>query len=233
MKEKRIMKTLATAAALTLVLCSGCRQIIYTESPRAGHYYLNPRANFPSVGRVVLLELDNLSARQDLSESLTQTLADELSKRHLFSVQKVMRSEPIWQTMNLDAVKSHSLEDLAAIRQTFGADAVLYGTIQRYVSFPHLQTGLTLKLIDLRSGQLLWAFEDVWDSTDKAVERRMQSFFKEQMRSGYEPMDWQILVTSPRAFERFVAWEVARTLPDLPHNAPVQTIEYRRRYLTP
>ena len=109
MKQMQMMKMLTMTAALALVVCSGCRQIIYTESSRAGHYYLNPRANFPSVGRVVLLELDNLSARQDLSESLTQTLADELSKRHLFSVQKVMRSEPIWQTMNLDAVKSHAL----------------------------------------------------------------------------------------------------------------------------
>lgn len=233
MKQKQIIKKLTMTAALALVLCSGCRQIIYTESSRAGHYYLNPRANFPSVGRVVLLELDNLSTRQDLSESLTMTLADELSKRHLFTVQKVMRAEPIWQTMNLDAVKSHSFEDLAAVRQTFGGDAVLYGTIQRHVSFPHLQTGLTLKLIDLRSGQLLWAFEDVWDSSDKAVERRMQRFFNEQMRTGYEPMNWQILVTSPRAFERFVAWEVAQTLPDLPQNAPVQTIEHRRRYLAP
>jgi hypothetical protein len=50
---------------------------------------------FRTVGRVVLLELDNLSTRQELSEMLTQALADELVKRHLFSVQKVMRSDAV------------------------------------------------------------------------------------------------------------------------------------------
>ena len=73
---------------------------------------------------------------------------------------------------------------------------------------------LTLKLVDTRSGQLLWAFEDVWDSGDKTVERRMQNYFKNQMRTGYEPINWQILVTSPLAFNGFVAWEVAKTLPN-------------------
>lgn len=207
--------------------------MIYYEPVQAGHYYINPRANFPTVGRVVLLELDNLSVRQELSETLTQALADELGKRHLFSIQRIGRSDSVWQTLNLDNIKSHTFDDLAAVRQAFGADAILFGIIQRYMSFPNLQTSLNLKLYDTRNGHLLWAFEDVWDSDDKAVERRMQRFFKEQMRSGYEPMDWQILVTSPRAFERFVAWEVAQTLPELPKNIPPGTVETQRKHPTP
>jgi hypothetical protein len=198
------------------------------QPPRTGHYYINPRANFPTVGRVVLLELDNLSARQEISEILTQVLADELGKRHLFSIQKVMRSDHVWQSLNLDNMKAHTLDDLAAARQTLGTDAVIFGSIQRYMPFPNLQMSLNLKLIDTRSGQLLWAFEDVWDSSDKAVEQRMQVYFSEQMRTGYEPMDWKILITSPRAFERFVAFEVAQTLPNLPHSIPSRTVEYRR-----
>lgn len=232
-KERLEMKFLMTAA-MTLTLCSGCRQIIYSEPAiRTGHYYVNPRANFPAVGRVVLLEMDNLTTRPEMSDVLTQALADELGKRHLFSVQKVMRTDALWHTLNLDNMKSHTLDDLVTVRQAFGADAVMFGTIARYMPFPHLQASLNLKLIDTRSGHLLWAFEDVWDSGDKAVQRRMQRFFKEQMRTGYEPMDWQILITSPKAFERFVAWEVAQTLPELPKNIPTRTVEYRRRYLAP
>jgi hypothetical protein len=105
----------------------------------------------------------------------------------------------------------------------------MFGTIQQYMPFPHLRASLSLRLVDLRSGFVLWAFEDVWDSNDKTVERRMQRFFKEQMRSGYEPINWQILVTSPRAFERFVAWEVAQTLPELQKDMPLRTVEYRRQ----
>ncbi len=222
------MRVWITAAAMAIALCSGCQKMLAPQPPRTGHYYINPRANFPTVGRVVLLELDNLSARQEISEILTQVLADELGKRHLFSIQKVMRSDHVWQSLNLDNMKAHTLDDLAAARQTLGTDAVIFGSIQRYMPFPNLQMSLNLKLIDTRSGQLLWAFEDVWDSSDKAVEQRMQVYFSEQMRTGYEPMDWKILITSPRAFERFVAFEVAQTLPNLPHSIPSRTVEYRR-----
>ena len=196
-------------------------------------YYVNPQANFPTVGRVALLELDNQTTRAELSETFTQTLADGLGKRHLFSIQKVMQSDPAWQTHRLGNMQSHSLSDLASARQALGVDAVMFGTLHRYMSFPHLQIGLTLRMVDTRSGQLLWAFEDVWDSSDKAVERRMQKYFREHLRTGYEPMNWQILITSPRAFEQFAAYEIAQTLPELPKNVIPRTVEYRRRYLAP
>jgi TolB-like protein len=208
------MKTLLTLALTAALFASGCRSIIINEPPRTNHYYVNPRANMATVGRVALLELDNLSSHQELAGTFTQTLADELGKRSLFSLRKVMRSDAIWQSLKLDNMQAHTLDDLAAARQALSADAVLFGTIQRYMSFPHLQMSLTLKLVDTRSGQLLWAFEDVWDSGDKTVERRMQNYFKNQMRTGYEPINWQILVTSPLAFNGFVAWEVAKTLPN-------------------
>ncbi|HDS84252.1 MAG TPA: hypothetical protein ENN97_03565 [Phycisphaerales bacterium] len=227
------MKRWIFIAAFAAVCCAGCREIIYPAPSRTDHFYVNPQADFTAVGRVALLELDNQTPRTDVSETFTQSLADALGKRHLFSVQKVMRSDPVWQTHRLGNMHSHTLDDLAAARQALNVDAVLFGEIRRYMSFPNLQIGLNLKMVDTRTGRLLWAFEDVWDSSDKAVERRMQTYFREQMRTGYEPMDWQILVTSPRAFESFVAYEVSETLPELPKNSVPRTVEYRRRYLAP
>ena len=68
-------------------------------------------------------------------------------------------------------------------------------------------------MIDLQEGKIIWALEEVWDSTDKATEQRMQKFFENQMRSGYQPMNWQVLETSPRYFNKFVAYEITQTLP--------------------
>ena len=31
------------------------------------------------------------------------------------------------------------------------------------------------------------------------------------MRSSYGPMDWELLITSPRAFNKFVVYEIAET----------------------
>ncbi|NLK41248.1 MAG: hypothetical protein GX298_04245, partial [Planctomycetes bacterium] len=226
------MKWQLWMAAFGMVLASGCQKLVFVQLPRTDHYYVNPQVDFTTIGRIALLELDNQTAQPDLSETFTQVLADALGKRHLFSVQKVMRTDPLWQTQQLDNISSYSLDDLAAARGTLKVDAILFGQIRHYMSFPHLQIAINLKMVDTRSGKLIWAFEDVWDSNDKQVQGRMEKYFKEQMRTGYEPMNWQILITSPRAFANFVAYEIAETLPELPKNPVPRTVEYRRQYIT-
>jgi hypothetical protein len=79
---------------------------------------------------------------------------------------------------------------------------------------PRMQMGLSLRLLDLKRGQLAWAVDHVWDTTDKAVEKRIERYFNDQIRSGYEPMDSRLIMISPKAFEKFIAYEVAETLPD-------------------
>ena len=54
---------------------------------------------------------------------------------------------------------------------------------------------------------------------NKIFERHEERYFKEQIRSGYEPMDWRIAMISPKVFEKFIAHELAETLPDPVHAA--------------
>lgn len=191
---------------------SGCRIIQPVEMP-SGHYYLSPSANFPQIGKVVLLELENHSTHQEQSLVFSQALADNLGKKHLFSVRMVGREDPVWQMLDLDSINQYSNQQLADIRNTLGTDALLFGSINRYSSYPYFLMGVHLKMIDLQKGKIIWALEEVWDSTDKATEQRMKQFFENQMRTGYQPMNWQVLETSPRYFNKFVAYEITLTLP--------------------
>lgn len=192
---------------------SGCRIIRPVESP-SGHYYLNTSAHFSQIGKVVLLELDNRSTHQEQTLAFSQALADGLGKKHLFSVRLIGREDPAWQMLDLDSVPKHTNQQLAAIREALGTDALIFGSINRYSSYPFFLIGVHLKMVDLQEGTILWALEEVWDSTDKATEQRMIQFFENQMRSGYQPMSWQVLETSPRHFNKFVAYEITRTLPE-------------------
>ena len=193
---------------------AGCRSAGPVAQSPQGHFFLNQSADFTTVGKIAVLELDNRTTRADLSEVLTEGLADNLGKKHLFSVQSVFRGEPAWQSLDLEQIGDNSLQELARLRQGLEVDAVVLGTITRYRTYPHLMLGLHLKMVDIRDGQLLWAIEDVWDSTDKNTELRMKDFFEKQMRTGYEPMDWQLLIASPKAFNKFVLFEVTQTLPN-------------------
>ena len=90
---------------------------------------------------------------------------------------------------------------------------MLLGTVTTYRPYPHMRLGLKLKLVDLRTGKLVWAIEQVWDAAEASMEGRLKRFFAKHMRRDWEPLGWQLALTSPRAFERFVAWETSQTLP--------------------
>jgi len=201
---------------LTAVAClaTGCRIVQPMEMP-AGHYYLNQNANFSKIGKVVLLELENITPRQEQSEAFTQALADGIGKKHLFSVRTVFHDDQAWQMLDLDSIHSYTHQQLGDIREKLGADAVIFGTINRCSSYPYFLIGINLKMVDLRYGKLLWAIEEVWDGTDLATEQRMKHYFETQMSTGYQPMNWQVLETSPRYFNKFVVYEITRTLPQI------------------
>ena len=198
-----------------VLLCTGCKVVQPKAQTPYGHYYLDSRGNFSSVDRVALLELGNQSSRVELSDQLTKMMADGLEKKHLFSIRTVDHADPLWSRLNLDEMSARSEEDLALIEQELNVDAVIFGTIKRYRSYPHLLMALHLEMVDVRRGRLLWAMEEVWDSTDRQVELRMKEYYDKEVRQGYQPLDWKIMVTSPRAFNKFVVYEVGQTLPHL------------------
>jgi hypothetical protein len=195
-------------------LTAGCSLPTSVVHP-SGYFYLDKTADFSSVGKIAVLELgnDNVSG-PELGKILTQTLADNLGKKHLFSIRTIYQTDVEWKGLNLDKAQTFSTRDMVEIRKQLNVDAILVGTVTRYHSYPQLLTALRLKLLDLRDGRLLWAIEDVWDSTDKNIEIRVKRFFDSQMRTGYQPMNWQFVINSPMAFHKFVMYEVVSTLPD-------------------
>ena len=207
------LKILLFAAILVMIPMAGCGSIAWPVAEETGHYYTTGQNDLTAVGKLVIFELDDHSNRPDLAPTVTETVAQALGKKHLFGISTLHRSQPQWRSLDLDDTCSYQLEDLANIRKQLKADAALFGSITHYRPYPHLLMGLHLKMVDLRDGRLLWAVEQVWDSTDNRVERRMKKYFDQQMRTGYQPMDWQLLITSPRAFNKFIAYEVAATLP--------------------
>jgi len=198
-----------------VLLWAGCNVVQPKAQTPYGHYYLDGHGNFSSVDRVVLLELENQSTRLELAGQLTQAMADGLGKKHIFSIRTISHTDPLWSRLNLDELAACSDEKLELIGQELNVDAVVFGTIKRYRSYPHLLMALHLKMMDVRQGRLLWAMEQVWDSTDKQVELRMKEYFNKEIRTGYQPLDWKIMVTSPRAFNKFVVYEIGQTLPHL------------------
>ena len=212
------------ALLLPLVLISGCHYRTISV-PKADCYYLNPTKDVRAVGRVAIVELGNNSSYPQISVDVTEGLFTALQKKQLFGLTIVHQDDPAWRSLQLDldsgpptqnntfgVPSTYTLEQLSAIHETLKCDAVLIGTVTEYHPYPRMAVGLRMKLVDLRDGQMLWALEQVWDSADKTIERRIEKYFQSQMRSGFAPLRERLVVVSPLKFIKFVAYEVAETL---------------------
>jgi len=191
---------LHTAILLALGLVSGCHVIYKPTSHEPDYYYLNPQKNLPTVGKVVLIEIDNDSTYPYISADVTEALFQALQKKQVFSVETISQSNPQWRSLQINTRAPYSLEQLGTMRKTLNCNAILTGAVTAYQPYPHMSIGLRLKLIDLSDGQLLWAFEQIWDT------------FQEQIRSEITPLHEQLVVVSSLKFVKFVAYEVAKTM---------------------
>lgn len=200
--------------ALGLVLACGLHLGCVPEAPApAIASHVGPRQSLLRLHRVVLVALQSDENDSAIGDEMTQALFQAVQERKLFHLRVVHRTDPEYRDLPLRARRPCTLEELAAMRKALDCNAVLLGSIQRFEPYPRMKMGLYLRLMDLRRGRLVWAVDHTWDTADRSTELRMKKFFTQRMRSGYDPVRWRLGMLSPKAFGKFVAHEVAGTLP--------------------
>lgn len=209
--RRTLSARLLSLAALLLGLVGGCES--YSENNEmANAYYLNPHKDLRKLGRVALAELDNSSAYPEIAGDVTEALFVALQKKQLFGLTNIDQDDPGWRTLQENLDSFEALRQLLVMRETLKCSGLLVGSITQYAPYPHLVIGVRVKLLDLTDGQLVWGLEQVWDSADQSVQRRIGAYFKDQVRSGYAPLREELVVISSLEFARFVAYEMAQTL---------------------
>lgn len=199
---------LAILAAGLLCGCASRRD----KDAMAGSYFLDRNEDLGTLGRVALVEMDNISSFPQISAEITEALHLEIQKQQVFGLVVVHQDDPAWRSLqeNLDSLQA--MKQLVALRETLRSNGLLVGTITQYQPYPHMVIGLRLKLLDLTDGQLIWGVEQVWDSTDKTIQKRIQRYYKQQARSGNATLSQELTIVSSLNFCKFVAYEVASTL---------------------
>ena len=197
---------------LSAVLLSGCHTRSIPSVPAANYYYRNPDKYLSNIGRTAIVELDNDSSYPQISSDITGSLYQALQKRQVFGLTLIRQDDPAWRSLQIQHDSGHTLEQLLAIRDALKCDGLLLGTVTEYRPYPHMTVGLRLKLLDLRDGRLVWALEQVWDSSDKAMEKRTKDYFKSEKREGFAPLNEKLAAVSPIEFIKFVSYEIAGTL---------------------
>ena len=203
------MNKLKTLFILLPVCLAGCG--ISTTDNTTANYYLNPNKSLDIIGRTALVELANDSDFPYISADITEAIFQELQKKHIFGLTVVRKSDSEWQNLRL-GMNKYTLEQLFSIRKTLKCDAVLKGTVTGFKPFPHMAIGIRIELIDLNDGQLLWAIEQIWDTTDKTTKQRIEKYYKHYLLPGSEILQGKLGTVSSLKFIKFVAYETSETL---------------------
>lgn len=198
---------LAGLAAATAV--TGCTK---PQTPaEAIGYYLRPDGT-QNINRVVFVEFARDNENPRIADEATNAMLQAIQNKKLFHIEVIKRTNPACQDLNLNKSQAYTLEELAAMSKTLKCDAILLGRVDRFQPYPRMMIGLYMQLLDLKQGNLVWAVDHVWDTTDKQTEERIKKYFGEVIKDRYEPIDWELAIMSPRAFLKYVAYEAAATL---------------------
>lgn len=193
------------------VVVSGCASRA-PKDPLAQYYYLNPGTDVRRVGPTVLLQLNNHSDFSRVSADATDALFQALQQKGLLGMSQIRTDDSQWQTLELDKFGHHTLEQISAVQSTLNCNSVLHGSVTKFTPYPHLAVGLRLKLIDLQSGVVHWAFEYIWDTADEAVQDRLEEFYTQRNILGLASSRDRLGAVSSIKLLKFVAYETSQTL---------------------
>ena len=216
-----VMITLAGCLTAGLL---GCQP---TQPPPIGYYASEPYEFLP-IKTVTFIGLDADEKLKLQISDMTVALFQAIQARKLFKFDLIPVDDDLCKDLDLENRGALTIEQLGLMRQVLGTDAVLFGRIENYQPFPRMQLGLTLRLLDLKNGKLLWGVDHTWNTADQRLEYRIQSYYYDELRSGYGPVEWRLALVSPKAFFRFVAFETAETLPTKEMTEEAKTDQQRK-----
>lgn len=168
------------------------------------------------VRRVAVLPLAPAnSGLESGQEALAGVVLDELGKGGRFELAPVTpRQLASWTgRSSWNTIEILPRELLRAARDTLGCDALLFAELTQFHAYPPLTVGWKFKLADTRSGQILWAADEVFDARQPSVETGARSYQKGVSALSGGLADSRFILLCPQSFARYSLQTVFATLP--------------------
>lgn len=167
--------------------------------------------------RVAVLPLACEELRADLPggcEALNPVLLAELAKLKKFEVVAVNRENLRSRTGRASWTGTEVLpgELFESLQRTYGCDAVLFCQLTVFQAYAPLAVGWRFKMVDIRTHQILWAADEVFDAGQQSVLNAAHHYQLANFKSR-ETDGWSIR-NSPRQFGQYAAARLLATLPE-------------------
>jgi hypothetical protein len=165
--------------------------------------------------RVAVLPLTGEVDPDAYGRTFISILNEELAKTKKFETIKISPE----RMKNLTGASSWSTQEdlpadfLATLNDAVHCDAVLFSEMTVFRGYAPLAMGWRLKLVDVKTGKILWATDEIFDASEKSVTRGTKCFNKRAIRGAYGNDKWASL-NSPMLFGRYSLAALVALLPE-------------------
>ena len=189
------------------------------RSYRPDNVFVYPPKLSLNLQRVAVLPIATETTGSDLPEGcavLTPVLWEQLVKTKKFEVVAVDAAKLRSRTgqANWTGTETLPADFLAFLRREYGCDGVLFIELTAYRAYAPLAVGWRLKLVDVRSGQIVWATDELFDAARPGVCRAAQKFEQPGFVLPFFHDENWVAINSPGRFGRYSAAALLDTLPD-------------------
>ena len=186
---------------------------------RPDNVFVYPTKLSLNLQRVAVLPIAAETTGRDLPqgcETLTPVLWEQLVKTRKFELVAVDAAKLRSRTGQVNWTGGETLppDFLAFLRREYGCDAVLFAELTTYRAYAPLAVGWRLKLVDVRSGQIVWSVDELFDATRPGVFRAAQRFGQPGLVLPFFHEENWVAINSPSQFGRYSAAAVLGTLPE-------------------
>lgn len=145
---------------------------------------------------------------------IERNFALELSKTNRFemipiSVDSMME---LFAQERYSSIENLPTELLGKLHEAYAIDGVLLVDISYFRAYRPVGLGVRLKLLDGRTGEIVWAVDEVYDSSDHAVANAAKVFYKSESIVTYPMNAADLAINSPNRFSKYVANSVFSTI---------------------
>ena len=216
------MKPSVVITALVLAFFfSGCRKFhqdkIVADATPYSPTNLYPIERLPTYfNRVAVLpsfHTDGSSPVLNYSDSI---LLKELSKIGIFESVSVSSQFCLenFGKERLSSTESLPESFFKVIEDNFAANGVLFLELHSFNSYRPLSIGIRAKLVDIKSGEFMWAIDETIDGGDASVIVSSHAYEKNHHVQSLSAKTSSSILQSPRLFAKFAMSTIFSTLPN-------------------
>ena len=138
---------------------------------------------------------------------IEENLRLELTKLNLFEVVTVAPEtmKELFAQERFSSIEVLPTQLIEKLYARYAVDGLILIDLSYFKAYQPVGIGMRAKLVDCDTGKLVWAIDEVFDSSNPAVSNAARKFYKTESIISYPLQNTQSALHSPNRFSKYVA----------------------------